>query len=89
MAPADANLIGYLVGGCRGRPVSAIHAKPQAHAPPQIEIARASTNTWRTMRQAARSDGQANGNLARAVPRPRREQAAQVGAGGQQHNAGQ
>src|ERR1700730_5692748 len=38
---------------------------------------------------AARSDGHANGNLARAVRRTRSEQASEVGAGGKQHDAGQ
>ncbi len=38
---------------------------------------------------AARSNGHADGDLAGAVCRTRCEQAAQVGAGGEQHNAGQ
>ncbi len=43
---------GYSVGGCQlARPVRAIHANPQAHAPPRIEITTASTRIWRTMRQ--------------------------------------
>src|SRR6266849_4956570 len=46
------NFIGYLVGGCQlERPVRAIHARPQAHAPPRIEITKDSTRSWRRMRQ--------------------------------------
>ena len=43
---------GYSVGGCQlPRPVRAIHAKPQAHAPLRIEITMASPRIWRTMRE--------------------------------------
>src|ERR1700687_6453843 len=49
---AKRKLRGYLVGGCQlARPVSAIHARPQAQAPPRIEITKASTKRWRRMRQ--------------------------------------
>src|SRR6266576_6221168 len=45
------SLRGYLVGGCQlARPVSAIHANPQANAPPRIEITKASTRSCRRMR---------------------------------------
>src|ERR1700687_3536971 len=65
---AKRKLRGYLVvEGQLARPVSAIHARPQAQAPPRIEITKASTKSWRRMRQRLDPMG-----LRRAIPRGRR-----------------
>ena len=78
------------MGGCQlARPVSAIHAKPQANTPPRIEITKGLDQELPKDAPLARSKCHADGNLFCSVCRTRCEQAAKVGAGSEQNNTGQ
>ncbi len=78
------------MGGCHlPSAVRAIQASPQAHAPSEDRNHHRLDKDLADDAPAARSNRQTDGYLAGAVRRARSEQAAEIGAGRQQHDAGQ